>query len=133
MTLKKITSLAPGTNEVKDETKKVANVPQVNEKLKEFERQKEYFENLSKKVQARNIMMKHKEKILKLVNDPDLADALDSEHQNNQVGKIGLFLGDSRHSADYVIENDSLMFDVLRFILGKITNRIEEVELELLA
>lgn len=111
---------------------KKANTEKVSvaKQIEKIQDQEAFFKSLSKCVNARNTLVKHKGKVQELIGDKDLSESLENSDSSEQVGEIVLKIGNYN---SYSISNDRLTHDILSYLDRRLTSRIEEVELEILA
>lgn len=137
MTTKKSGTAAQGAStpqkakEVK--TTKQKDVKPINDKVAQVEKLQAYFKDLEKNVKDRETLIRHREKVASCINSPDLVNQLDGEidpSQPNAVVGIELKTGDS-YSKGYKIDNPHLLREVLMFLDRKLSDKIDEVEINL--
>jgi aspartate oxidase len=91
--------------------------------------------DITKLVRDRSILLRHKTKLDKLLQAPELVNALNDDEPNKteQVAEIVIkSSADDRYSEGYKIANNYLATEVLKLLKGNISTKLEEIENELL-
>jgi hypothetical protein len=116
----------------KNDVQAVAAETSITEKLADFERQKEYFNLLTSKINQRAALMNHLERIKSRRENADFDDLIDDPENldRDSIGKITLYFDSNRHQG-YEIVNSNLLKRVADFIQSELAARINQVESEI--
>lgn len=119
--------------EAKPEAKAI-DAKAIDAKIESINTAKAKLEEITKRVTAREVLLKHQIKISKHLQAPELVEALEDEESNvTEVGKIVIYAkGDDRYNNGYHISNPTLCKEVLQMLQNKITTKLDELEIELL-
>lgn len=116
----------------KSEVPAAAAKASTTEKLSDFQRQKEFFDLLTSKINQRAGLSNHLEKIKTRRQSADFDDLIeDTENlDRDSIGKMVIYFDSNRHSG-YEIVNSNLIRKVADFVQGELELRIQQVEREI--
>lgn len=127
-----MTTKKAGEASAAEATPKNDNVKVMNAVIEQAEKQKQFFEALTEKIQQREKVLAHAKKLQGARKGADFDDLFNDEENldRHEIGRISLFFDDSRHNS-YDIVNSNLLREVANFIEVKLTERVGQLEREI--